>query len=110
MADQPFHYVPILKELSEAQHAVLAAGDWREGVAAPDVPADDRDRLELTCVEAALSRLRGAFQALDQRRQAMQTDVRLREHATMAREAPRIAQEMQAADASHLPPELRPDA
>lgn len=110
MKREPYHYTGIIKELAEAQHAVLLAADWHEGVAlarlSQSLTEEDCERAEWQCLQAAASRLRGAFQAITERLETMRTAVLLREgpiHETQER-LERLAESV---PDDHLPPELR---
>lgn len=105
----PYHYPPVLKELTQALEDVLHASDWHEGVVGKVGFTDaDRRRAELGNLTAARSRVRGAFAALDARIEDLGISVRLQEHDDITKVAPEIARAITDAPTDHLPPELRP--
>jgi len=107
----PFHYTGILTELSLALQHALQANDWKEGAGpAAEHPVAVRQQSERGNLDVALAHTRNALIALAQREENVAIDVRLGEREVQEAKAPEIAQAIQQADESHLPPDLQPDA
>lgn len=108
MADAPFHYSPILQELSEALRCIVNASDWHEVVGpSVDVPEADRRRSERGNLQATLARLKNAYQATRARLTDIETTVLLQEQTTMTASAPDIAKTIAELDETTLPENLR---
>lgn len=102
---QPFHYSGIVAELSETMKHVFQAQDWKER---PPVESDldAAARQERGNLLAALTHLRNAFTAIEDRHADLHYALRMKESAIMEERAPEIARAIRDADVTALPPAL----